>query len=338
MENITIWEEGSFYTADSEPGEVTLSPYFIGTIPPLSATVMMAVIEVFGLFGNLLIAKVYLTSKHMRTPSNMFIVNLAVGDFVFLLTCNSTLNTMVKKGRMLYGTTGCTAVALIIVTMSCVTLMTMGLIAISRFIAIVHPQKKNLLSWGVCCTLSIAMWLYGAILMMPVSTGWGRIGYHQAGWACIFDWSYNFVYNLLIFAATQLLTSVVMVYCYAKIYWVFRQCKKRVAGEKSKEKGPKKEEIRLALQLLVVFAIYNICWAPYFLVALIIDPNGELPPWVYGAFNCFILWNSSVNVLIYYYYNKVFRAEVLKTFGFKLTDEGASSSSQNTASVTTGNN
>ena len=138
--------------------------------------------------------------------------------------------------------------------------------------------------------------------------GWGRVGYHRAGWACTYDWSYNMAYNVIIFTASQVLTSVIMVYCYFKIFWVFRQSKKRVAGAnpKVKEKSAKNEEIRLAIQFLVVFAIYNICWGPYFVVSLMIDPLGLLPPWVYGSFSMAVLWNSAVNILVYIYYNRYF--------------------------------
>ena len=145
--------------------------------------------------------------------------------------------------------------------------------------------------------------------MAPTFAGWGRIGYHRAGWACTYDWSYNLAYNLIIFSGTQVLTSVVMAFCYANIFWVFRLSQKRVAGENSMENGPNKEEIRLAIQLLVVFTIYNICWGPYFVVALIIDPLGQLSPWLYGFFTITLYWNSSVNILVYLYYNRVFRAQ-----------------------------
>ena len=317
MENITSSSEAS-RASDDLNQEPTLSPYDIGTIPPMFASVGLALVIAFGIMGNLIIITVFLTCKQLRTPPNLFIINLAMGDLIFILSSSTTLNSMLQNGRMLYGYTGCLVIALFIIISASVTLTTMGLIAISWYIAIVHPQKKNLLSWGRCAALSSLSWLYPCVLLVPTPLGWGRLGYHRAGWVCTFDWSYNLEYNFVLFSATQVVTSVIMIFCYVNIYWVFRQSRKRVTGENVKEKGPKKEEIRLAIQLLVIFAIYNACWGPFFLVALIIDPQGALPTWVYGIFTIGYLWNSAVNVLVYLYYNKVFRAQVFKLIGINI--------------------
>ena len=328
--------EVATYVGDTQYKGPTLSPYFIGSTPPMFAIIAIALVEAFGIFGNIIIIKVYLGSKQLRTPSNLFIVNLAVGDLVFLVSSSTTLNSMVMGGRMLYGIKGCTIAAIIIIVSATVTLMTMGLIAVSRFVAIVYPQKKAVLSWPLCSGLCVLSWTYGILLMIPTPLGYGRIGYHRAGWGCTYDWSFNLVYNIILFCASQVLTSIIMVFCYAKIYWVFRQSKKRVAGEggAGKDKGPKKEEIRLAIQLLIVFAIYNICWGPYFILALLVDPLGQLPPWLYGAFITFVYWNSAVNILVYMHYNRVFRGQVFKTFGIKVSTEDSSVvTSQNTAST-----
>ena len=117
------------------------------------------------------------------------------------------------------------------------SLLTMGLIAISRYVAIVHPQKKNLLSWKVCGILCSIPWIQITLIMVPAFTGWGRIGWHPASWSCTFDWNYNIWYNLIIVFGTQGVTSIIMLFCYSQIYIVYRNSKKRVAGEKS---GPRR--------------------------------------------------------------------------------------------------
>ena len=328
MENITS-------VTDSWDVEPTLSPYFIGVGGPLLSIIGLSLIDSCGIISNLIIIKVYLSSKQLRTPSNLFIVNLAAGDLIFILLCSTTLNNMVKDGKMLYGIRNCTAIAIMRIVSATVTLMTMGLIAVSRYVSIVHPQKKNVLSWPLCIGLSVLSWTYGILLMIPTPLGYGRIGYHKSGWACTYDWSYNLVYNIILFCASQVLTSGIMTFCYVNIYWVFRQSKKRVAGEggAGKDKGPKRDEMRLAIQLLIIFIIYNVCWGPYFLIAVILDPRGQWPIWLYAYLNMAIYLNSSVNILVYLYYNRVFRAHVFKLVGIKSTDE-SSAGTKSAASTT----
>ena len=87
--------------------------------------------------------------------------------------------------------------------------------------------------------------------------------------------------------------------------------------KKSGQKGPKKEEIRLAIQLVVIFAIYNICWTPYFTVTVFFFPNGDGPAWMYSIMQIGIASNSAVNILVYLYFNQTFRNECLKSIGIK---------------------
>ena len=310
MTNLTTWSLDTPYS----PG------FNIGTQPPLFAIISTATIIAFGILSNGVIIKVFLASKQLRTPSNLFIVNLAFGDLIFLLTCITTVNTMVHDGVMPYGEVGCGVIAFFMVTSASESLITMGLIAVSRYVAIVHPQKKHLLTWRTCSSMCIVTWLYGSLLMSPVNSGWGRLGYSKPDWGCTFDWTYNITYNIILFLASQGITSTIMLYCYTSIIRVFRQSKKRVAAvdnTNNKEKAHKKEEVRLVIQLLVVFCIYNVCWAPYFLVVVIIDTQGQYPPWAYGLILTCVFWNSAVNVLVYLYYNKVFRAQCLRSIGLQ---------------------
>ena len=60
--------------------ESTFNPNYIGTKPPLFALIGFVLVFSFGFFGNGLIIKVYLKSKALRHPPNLFIL--------ILLYCN----------------------------------------------------------------------------------------------------------------------------------------------------------------------------------------------------------------------------------------------------------
>ena len=296
-------------------------------IPPMFAKIGVILVVTFGIIGNGIILKVYVTSKQLRTPSNLFIVNLAIGDLTFLLVSTTTIHTMMQDGEMLYGETGCKVLAFMIITSAVVSLNTMAVIAISRYMVIVHPQKKHLLSWRTCTITCVFTWLYGSIIMVPTFTGWGRVGYTGVEWTCAFDWSFNVTYSVLVFCFTQGLTSAVMCFCYARILIAFKASKRRVTVKNSiskKEKETNRQDIRLAIQLFVVFAIYNLCWGPYFLIVVLIDPTGRIATWVYGLIYIFVFLNFSVNVLVYLYYNRVFRIQCYKLFGIQMETFGGS--------------
>ena len=95
-----------------------------------------------------------------------------------------------------------------------------------------------------------------------------------------------------------------------------------------------RSEIRLAIQLLVIFIIYNICWGPYFAISLFIDPQGEFPEWCYCILLTLLFWNSAVNVLVYLYFNKTFRLECFQAIGVKGDHESGHQTSTGTAGTT----
>ena len=291
--------------------------------PPLSTAVVYLAVVAFGIASSTIIAYMFLFRPKLRNPPNLFIVNLAVADAAFLLSVTPVIHSMFNGGRRFYGEVGCLVQAVTVIITATASLLSMGLIAISRYVAIVHPQKKGILTWRRCAALCTYPWNHAILLMVPGLTGWGRIGWHPASWGCVYDWTYNVWYNLVIFISSQGMTAVLLLFCYTKIYLTYKASKKRV-GAKSDQSGPKKEEIRLAVQFVVIFVIYNICWAPLFIFAVFIFPKGDAPGWLYAVISILVISNSAVNILVYLFFNRTFRNECLATIGIKSPNQVSS--------------
>ena len=319
----------------SYENETTLYPMYDSPSPPLFGKIILSVICVFGLAGNVLIICQFGRCRALRTAPNMFIINLAVSDLCFMLCLTPVINNMVAHGgEQGYGPKGCFFHAFTTITSATSSLVSMGLIAIARYVSIVIPKKKSLFTWKVCITLCVGCWAYAILIMVPALMGWRRLGWVPKSYHCTYDWAYNMIYNALVFIFAFGLISLIMCFCYYKIYKVFRDSQRRVAGEGGKGSGINKDELRLAIQLLAVFVIYNICWSPYFAMSLFIDPLGEGPEWLYCILLILVFWNSAVNVLVYLYYNRVFRAECLRLLGLEVTN---ASNSTTDASANTSN-
>ena len=52
-------------------------------------------------------------------------------------------------------------------------------------------------------------------------------------------------------------------------------------------------------------------------MVVIVNGVGIFAPWVYGMVLIFIYWNSAVNIIVYLYYNSVFRGRCLNLFGLE---------------------
>ena len=81
--NITNWvNSSSNVTCNNGPGGVDTSPYY-----QTAVYIMYCFIFLLALAGNGLVCHVVQSSPRMRTVTNYFIVNLAVGDILMTLFC-----------------------------------------------------------------------------------------------------------------------------------------------------------------------------------------------------------------------------------------------------------
>ncbi|XP_056458430.1 thyrotropin-releasing hormone receptor [Gadus chalcogrammus] len=104
-----------------------------------------------GIVGNVMVIMVVLTTKHMRTPTNCYLVSLAVADLMVLTAAGLPNISEAVYGEWVYGYVGCLGITyfqyLGINASSCsITAFT-----VERYIAICHPIKAQFL-----CTLSRA--------------------------------------------------------------------------------------------------------------------------------------------------------------------------------------
>ncbi|KAL2079918.1 hypothetical protein ACEWY4_023711 [Coilia grayii] len=115
------------------------------------SSVLVFVICVLGIIGNTMVILVVLTTKHMRTPTNCYLVSLAVADLMVLTAAGLPNIADSIYGSWVFGHYGCLCITyfqyLGINASSCsITAFT-----IERYIAICHPIKAQFL-----CTLSRA--------------------------------------------------------------------------------------------------------------------------------------------------------------------------------------
>lgn len=104
-----------------------------------------------GIVGNVMVILVVLTTKHMRTPTNCYLVSLAAADLMVLTAAGLPNITDALHGQWVFGYAGCLGITyfqyLGINASSCsITAFT-----VERYIAICHPIKAQFL-----CTLSRA--------------------------------------------------------------------------------------------------------------------------------------------------------------------------------------
>lgn len=158
MENETV----------SELNQTQLQPRAVVPLEYQVVTILLVLIICgLGIVGNSMVVLVVMRTKHMRTPTNCYLVSLAVADLMVLVAAGLPNITDSIYGSWVYGYVGCLCITYLqylgINASSCsITAFT-----IERYIAICHPIKAQFL-----CTFSrakkiiIFVWAFTSIYCM----------------------------------------------------------------------------------------------------------------------------------------------------------------------------
>ncbi|XP_060529392.1 neuropeptide F receptor [Cylas formicarius] len=131
--------------------------------------VMYCFLIVMGALGNTLVIISVVRKPAMRTPRNMFIVNLAVAD---LLLCTVTMPLTLMEILTKYFPLGnnlfvCKIIGILQATSTYVSTISITAIALDRYQVIVYPTKENLQLFGAALIL-LLIWIVALLLAMPL--------------------------------------------------------------------------------------------------------------------------------------------------------------------------
>uniref|UniRef100_A0A4W3J2U1 Thyrotropin-releasing hormone receptor n=1 Tax=Callorhinchus milii TaxID=7868 RepID=A0A4W3J2U1_CALMI len=104
-----------------------------------------------GIIGNMMVVLVVLTTRHMRTPTNCYLVSLAVADLMVLVAAGLPNVSDSLTEAWIYGHAGCLAITYLQYLGINVSSCSITAFTVERYIAICHPMKAHSI-----CTISRA--------------------------------------------------------------------------------------------------------------------------------------------------------------------------------------
>lgn len=139
---------------------------------------------------------------------------------------------------------------------------------------------------------------------------------------CLWDRTYAHSYSIFFITVGVIFPIILIAFCYLKIFLHVRQAKRKIrAAKKAQEtfetvaaEREKKNSMRLARTLFVIFVVFASCWLPYGAVILY-DKNDKLPLEVHGFVLIIAHFNSSCNSILYGVMNKHFRQSYVQLLG-----------------------
>ncbi|KAK6474768.1 trace amine-associated receptor 1-like [Huso huso] len=292
-------------------------------------------IALAAVLGNLLVIISIAYFKKLQTPTNAFLLSLAVSDFlVGVLVMPFSLVRTVDSWQ--FGEIFCKVHSILDVTFCTTSIYNLSCIAFDRYFTVCDPLRYNyrmstsrvakLLS--LCWTLPLLVSCVPVVLDLHVK-GIEKHLKEVGPNICILvvNIPYAVVASMLCFY----IPAAIMLAAYGKLFSVAQKQARQIDTVENQVNGlifcplrarqrfTMKKERKAAKTLSIIMGIFLVCWLPFFSVN-ITDPfmGYSTSPVVLEVFLWLGYVNSSTNPFLYAFFNKSFRQAFVIILGCKM--------------------
>ena len=283
-------------------------------------TVLLAVVNVAAFVGNLSVCYAVYRNQRLRTIVNIFVVALAVSD-ILISVCSMPLSVAtLARGRWIFGADACRFQGFALFTFGLASLLTMGIIAVSRYFCVVKPVNYiGLISERKVLTYIGVVWFLALVGSLPPFF-FENGGYKfQPGKAmCMNSFDTNIAFTAcmgFVYIATPLTLITI---CYSKVFVTVSRSNRVFSHENSPEQlRANVEEAKVTKTSAAVMVGFAFCWLPISIMDYIDAARGEptLPRQAYLTNGFLIYLSSTINSFIYGAMNRHFRREYKAILG-----------------------
>ncbi|XP_068868539.1 neuropeptide FF receptor 2 [Aphelocoma coerulescens] len=311
--------------------------------PSVAAVFITSYLLIFLLcmVGNGGVCFIILWSKHMRTVTNLFILNLAVSDLLVGLFCMpTTLLDSIIAGWP-FGSLVCKMSGMVQGISVSASVFTLVAIAVDRFRCIVHPFKQKLTIPTAVAIIAV-IWILAVAIMCPsavllqvqeekhfrVLLGSGNAT-RPVFW-CREEWpdpGMRRIYTTVLFANIYLAPLSLIVIMYTRISISLSHTAMPGAGKRSQEQRHSmwKRKQKVIKMLIVVTLLFTLSWLPLWTLMLLSDYASLsdlqlqlINIYIYPFAHWLAFFNSSINPIIYGFCNENFRRGFQAVFKLQL--------------------
>ncbi|KAM8723563.1 somatostatin receptor type 2-like isoform 1-T2 [Acanthopagrus schlegelii] len=225
-------------------------------------TCMYFLVCTVGLCGNALVIYVILRYAKMKTVTNIYILNLAVADVLFMLGL-PFIAIQLALVHWPFGPVLCRVVMTVDSLNQFTSIFCLTVMSIDRYLAVVHPIKStkwrkprmaktiNIAVWGVSLMVNLPIVIYSGIITMP------------DGPYCTIVWpkpeeTYYTAFMFYTFILGFFLPLTVICMCYLFIIIKVKSSGIRVGSRR------KRSERKVTRMVSIVVAVFVFCWLPFY--------------------------------------------------------------------------
>nr|BAN42619.1 opsin-Blue [Svercacheta siamensis] len=240
-------------------------------------------IMVMSCLGNGIVLWIFGTTKSLRTPSNMFVVNQALLDMLMMIEMPLFVLNSLFYQRPIGWEVGCDIYALLGSVSGIGSAINNAAIAYDRYRTIAFPLDGRL-QFGHAMAFIFGTWVWAMpFSLLPLLRVWGR--YVPEGFltTCSFDYLTDDedtrVFTASIFVWSYAFPLCLIIFFYCKLFNQVRFHEKMLKDQARKmnvkslqtnqDAEQKSVEIRIAKVAFTIFFLFLCSWTPYATVAMI---------------------------------------------------------------------
>ncbi|XP_033907502.2 melanin-concentrating hormone receptor 1-like [Acipenser ruthenus] len=333
--SVSLCNETGFYNLSY--GKCLLNGSSAGDAAMDNATLMhvlpciYGILCIVGVAANSLVIYSVASCKN-KMVSDIYVLNLAIADMLFLLGMPFTIHQLVRDRHWVFGNVMCKAVTVVDVSNQFTTVGIVTVLCIDRYVAIVHPaSERRTIQWTM--VINALVWTGSFLLTVPVMlysrtirVGKAEVcvldlpsGPRDMYWYTLYQSTMGFIIPLIIISTFYSLT----------LYHVFRSLR-RVRRKQSiwAKKATK--------TVLLVIAVFLLCWSPFHVMQVLnLTAVAPTPSFLYAYHIsiCLSYAHSCVNPLMLLCFAQNFQERLCRS---KQSHNGQLSTSKHTVVKTDG--
>ncbi|XP_053651877.1 RYamide receptor-like isoform X1 [Cherax quadricarinatus] len=285
-------------------------------------------ILVFAVMGNCIVVYVVCSSAKMRTVTNYFIANLAVGDLWMAIFCVpfSFLSTLILK-YWPFGGHLCVAVNYLQAVSVFVSAYTLVAISLDRYLAIIYPLRPRMTRFQAKVIIAV-VWILSLATTLPVaiysSLLTPNLNFYKifGRQVCTEDWGESqaendsrMAYSVALMLLQYFLPLAVLIFTYSRIAMVVWG-KKNLGETPARMDRIARSKRKMIKMMLACVLAYTLAWLPLNLYIVLRDiPSlfDALSERVHLTLFFIVHWlamsHTCYNPVIYFWMNSSFRVE-----------------------------
>uniref|UniRef100_A0A1A7W718 Neuropeptide FF receptor 2 n=2 Tax=Iconisemion striatum TaxID=60296 RepID=A0A1A7W718_9TELE len=341
-----LYDNWTFYNSSVElvmpRNNITYVGFYLHQ-PTTAAIFIVSYLLIFlvCMVGNGVVCFIVLRSKNMRTVTNLFILNLAVSDLLVGIFCMpTTLLDNIITGWP-FGSLVCKMSGMVQGISVSASVFTLVAIAVDRFRCIVYPFKQKL-TISTATLIIVVIWVLAVSIMCPsgvmlqvtkehsVRVLLGYDNKTSPFYWCREKWpnqDMRKIYTTVLFANIYLAPLSLIVIMYARIGITLFKTTVPTGGKPgpNNRHNVSKKKQRVIKMLLIVALLFILSWLPLWTLMMLSDyaslteqQQRIINIYIYPFAHWLAFFNSSVNPIIYGFFNENFRRGFQAVFKFSL--------------------